>query len=144
MLWGFINGTEHFVKMWWCFRLSKQFLPFMEPECLLSSSQNPSTESYLYSDESSRRSYTLLFSTILILYSHLHLNFPSHLFLSVIRNEAHYMLFTCYFHVNLICCTYHHSGFDLSYIVRQRIHNTQPLILQYFIVSCHIFWASVF
>jgi hypothetical protein len=57
-----------------------------------------------------------LFNTTLILSSHICLNLPSHLCLSVIRNEGHYMLFVCYFHANLICCTHHRSGFDLPHI----------------------------
>jgi hypothetical protein len=70
------------------------------------------------------------FSNILII--------SSHLCLSVIRNEGHYMLFICYFHANLICWTHHHSGFDLPYIIRWWIQNTMPLILQYFLVSRHL------
>jgi hypothetical protein len=78
------------------------------------------------------------FGTILILSSHLRLNLPSHLCLSVIRNEGHYMLFMCYFHANFLCCTHHHCGFDLPYIIRWWLQNTKPLILQYFLVSRHL------
>ena len=104
--------------MWQCCRLSKQFLPFMEPECLFSCSQNPSTESYLYSDESSRHSYTSLVQYHFNIIPHLRLNLPSHLCLSVVRDEVHYMLFICYIHATLTCCTPHLSGFDPSVLVK--------------------------
>jgi hypothetical protein len=60
----------------------------MEPESLLPYSQDPTTGPYPEPDVSSPHAYTLFLYTILILFSHLRLGFPSDPFPSRLRSKC--------------------------------------------------------